>query len=84
MNPFLPTLRGILAVSLATLTAAIPTRAAEKPVKVYILAGQSNMVGIGQVDGGGVRIADEVADGVISIYAGTPDASVDYDTLKPV
>lgn len=83
MNPYLPPLRGILALSLATLTATIPMRAAEKPVKVYILAGQSNMVGIGQVDGGGVRLADEVTDAVISMYAGTPDASVDYDTLKP-
>ena len=29
--------------------------AANKPVKVYILSGQSNMVGIGQVGGGSVR-----------------------------
>jgi alpha-galactosidase len=57
--------------------------AAEKPVQVYILAGQSNMVGIGQVDGGTVRLADEMSDLVLSIYAGTPDPAVDYDTLKP-
>jgi len=61
-----------------TLTAAEPL----KKVKVYILAGQSNMVGIGQVDGGGVRLGNEMTDCVLSLYAGTPDASVDYDTLK--
>ena len=27
----------------------------EKPVKVYLLSGQSNMVGIGQVSSGGTR-----------------------------
>jgi hypothetical protein len=41
------------------------------------------MVVIGQVDGGGIRIADEISDAILSIYAGTPDGSVDYDTPKP-
>lgn len=69
-------------VPVASLMAIAPGFAAEKPVKVYILAGQSNMVGIGQVDGGGVRLANEMTDCVLSLYAGSPDASVDYDTLK--
>ena len=56
--------------------------AQEKPVKVYILSGQSNMVGIGQVDGGGTRLADEMTDLVLSIYPGTPDASADYDKME--
>jgi len=56
---------------------------AEKPVQVYILSGQSNMVGIGQVDGGSGRIGGEFSDVVVSMYAGTPDAAVDYDTLTP-
>jgi len=53
------------------------------PVKVYILSGQSNMVGIGQVDGGGKRWGDEFIDPVLSIYPGTPDASADYDKKDP-
>ena len=71
-----------LAASLA-LVAGTAT-AADKPVKVYILAGQSNMVGIGQVDGGGVRWGKEFTDTVVSIYEGTPDAAADYDKMKPV
>jgi len=54
------------------------------PVKVYILSGQSNMVGIGQVDGGGTRWGDEFSDMVLSIYAGTPDAATDYDKMEAV
>ena len=58
--------------------------AADKPVKVYILSGQSNMVGIGQVDGGGVRLGEEMSDLALSMYPGSPDAAVDYDKLEPV
>jgi hypothetical protein len=58
--------------------------ASDKPVKVYILSGQSNMVGIGQVDGGGVRWGKEFTDTVVSIYEGKPDAAADYDQMKPV
>ena len=57
--------------------------AAEKPVKVYILAGQSNMVGIGQVTGGGSRWGSEFIDPVVSVYPGEYDAKADYDKLKP-
>ena len=56
--------------------------AAEKPVKVYILAGQSNMVGIGQVSSGGLRWGDEFQNPVISVYEGAYDAKADYDALK--
>lgn len=58
-------------------------RAAEAPVKVYILAGQSNMVGIGQVTGGDSRWEEELIDPVVSIYPGPYDASADYDKMKP-
>jgi alpha-galactosidase len=68
-------------LALGACTALSP--AAEKPVKVYILAGQSNMVGIGQVDGGSVRIGEEITDAVLSMYAGTPDAAADYDKMEP-
>ncbi len=60
-----------------------PVAFAEKsPVKVYILSGQSNMVGIGQVDGGGTRWGKEFIEPVLSIYPGAPDASADYDKME--
>ncbi len=80
----IPSIPNLLAASLVGIMTIVPSIAAEKPVKVYILSGQSNMVGIGQVDGGGVRIANEITDTVLSMYAGAPDAAVDYDTLKAV
>ncbi|MEX0867666.1 MAG: sialate O-acetylesterase, partial [Pirellulales bacterium] len=57
--------------------------AKDKPVKVYILSGQSNMVGIGQIDAGGSRWGKEFLDPapVLSIYQGKYDSQVDYDTL---
>lgn len=62
----------------------ITTIAAEKPVKVYILSGQSNMVGIGQVTSGGVRWGDEFIDPVVSVYEGAYDAAKDYNSLTPI
>jgi predicted TIM-barrel fold metal-dependent hydrolase len=56
--------------------------ATEKPVKVYILAGQSNMVGIGQVNSGGTRWSG-VTDAVVSVYPGPYSASADYDAMTP-
>ena len=58
--------------------------AADGPVKVYILAGQSNMVGIGQVDSGGLRWGDEFLEPTLSVYEGAYDPKADYDALKPV
>lgn len=69
-------------IALLSLLSAASLSAAEKPVKVYILSGQSNMVGIGQVDGGGVRLANEMSDLVLSLYPGEPDASADYNAMK--
>ena len=54
----------VCAASLASFTVAIA--AAEKPVKVYILSGQSNMVGIGQVTGNDLRWGKEVTATVTS------------------
>jgi|GEM_PF-121416 len=54
----------------------------DKPVKVYILSGQSNMVGIGQVSGGSSRWSG-VTDAVVSVYEGAYDPKADYDKLKP-
>ncbi|MCA9246847.1 MAG: hypothetical protein KDA42_07015 [Planctomycetales bacterium] len=55
-----------------------------RPVKVYILAGQSNMVGIGQVTGGGSRWGAEFLNPVVSVYPGAYDVQADYDRMKPI
>ena len=55
--------------------------AAEKSVKVFILAGQSNMVGIGQISSGGLRWGDEFQNPVLSVYEGAYDPKADYDAL---
>ncbi|MFK7790522.1 MAG: sialate O-acetylesterase [Phycisphaeraceae bacterium] len=54
-----------------------------KPVKVYILAGQSNMVGIGTVNTSGSRWGKEMIDPVLSVYAGEYDADKNYDQAEP-
>ena len=57
-----------------------------KPVKVYIMAGQSNMVGIGQVEGRSERWGSEFSDVKVSVYEGAFDASKNYDpqrSLRP-
>ncbi len=58
------------------------TGSVNKPVKVYILSGQSNMVGIGQVSGGGVRWSG-ISDATVSVYPGEYSADVDYGKLTP-
>ena len=55
-----------------------------KPVKVYILSGQSNMVGIGQVSGGTVRWGDEMLEPVVSVYSGPYSPEADYDSMTPI
>ncbi|PXA04051.1 hypothetical protein DDZ13_08400 [Coraliomargarita sinensis] len=57
--------------------------AEEAPVKVYILSGQSNMVGIGQFTGGSQGWKEEFTDLTISTYPGSYDASLDYDAAEP-
>ena len=54
------------------------------PVKVYVLSGQSNMVGIGQVTGGGTRWGEEFTEPEVSVYAGEYDAQTDYDAQQPI
>ena len=73
-----------LTIALIALTTAISqSEAADGPVKVYILSGQSNMVGIGQVTGGGSRWGAEFLDPVVSVYAGAYDSDADYDSMQP-
>ena len=54
-----------------------------KPVKIYILSGQSNMVGIGQVNGGSTRWSG-VTDASVSVYAGAYSPNVDYEKQTPL
>lgn len=56
----------------------------DKPVKVFILSGQSNMVGAGKVSGGGTRWGSEIIDPVVSVYEGPYDADADYDAMTPI
>jgi hypothetical protein len=55
-----------------------------KPVKVYIMSGQSNMVGIGQISGGSTRWGKQISDPVVSVYPGVYSPKADYDKLKPI
>ena len=57
---------------------------ARKPVKVFILSGQSNMVGAGKVDGGSSRWGKQFLDPVVSVYEGDYNPQADYDSLKPI
>lgn len=66
-------------VSLAALVGADA-----KPVKVYIMAGQSNMVGIGQVEGRSDRWGAEFSDVNVSVYEGGFDANKNYDKETPI
>ena len=56
----------------------------QEPVKVFILSGQSNMVGAGKIDGGSSRWGSEFIDPVVSVYEGSYDPEVDYDQMKPI
>ena len=69
--------------SLLLFAVAAFSYAKEKPVKVFILSGQSNMVGAGKTDGGGTRWGDEMIDPVVSVYGGSYDPKANYDALKP-
>ena len=73
---------GLLAAFLFAVCLAQPALA-DKPVKVYILSGQSNMVGIGTVDTSGSRWGNEMIDPVLSVYEGEYDADTDYDKQTP-
>ena len=53
------------------------------PVKVFILSGQSNMVGAGKVDGGSQRWGTEFLDPSFSFYEGNYDPDLDCDQLEP-
>ena len=54
-----------------------------KPVQVFILLGQSNMVGAGKFSGGSTRWGKEFMTPIVSVYRGAYDPQADYDALKP-
>jgi len=58
--------------------------ATDKPVKVYILSGQSNMVGMGDIRGGTSRWGKQFLDPVVSIYPGDYSPTADYDKMTPI
>lgn len=74
---------GLLTALLFCFGVTASAQAEDKPVKVYILSGQSNMVGIGTVNTSGSRWGKEMIDPVLSVYAGEYDASKDYDKAEP-
>jgi len=57
--------------------------ASNKPVKIYIMSGQSNMVGIGQISGGTTRWGKQIINPIVSVYPGEYSPKADYDKIKP-
>lgn len=55
-----------------------------KPVKVFVLMGQSNMVGMGDISGGSSRWGKQFLDPVVSVYPGDYSPQADYDSLSPI
>lgn len=55
-----------------------------RSVKVFILLGQSNMVGMGDISGGSSRWGTQFLDPVVSVYPGPCSLEVDYDSLTPI
>jgi len=85
---FLPMVAAALAlIALPAFAAEVPDPLPDpggKPVKVYILSGQSNMVGAGKVTGGESRWGSEFLEPMVSVYEGAYDPKADYDKMKPV
>jgi hypothetical protein len=89
---------GVTVSTIASAVLSLDTQAAEapaipkpdgkpadmsKPVQVFILMGQSNMVGMGKLTGMSVRWGKEFIEPVVSVYPGDYDPQADYDTMKP-
>ena len=89
-NGFVQTSRvmsAMLLVATAWFAARSPVSAdSGKPIKVFILSGQSNMVGAGKVDGGSSRWGTQFLDPVVSVYKGDyePPPLGDYDSMEPI
>jgi len=80
-------LSSLKVISLTAIASAglVPLSAAEeKPIKVIIMSGQSNMVGFGNVTSGGSRWGDQFTGAVVSAYEGKYDTEIDYDKKEPL
>jgi len=55
-----------------------------KSVKVFVLMGQSNMVGMGDISGGSSRWGKQFLDPVVSVNPGKYSPKADYDSLSPI
>ena len=55
-----------------------------KPVQVFILMGQSNMVGMGDISGGSAGWASTLVKPVLSVYEGAYSPEADYDKMTAV
>jgi len=84
MTTFCSQLKLVFPMLLSSFLMMSPTSAADKPVKVYILSGQSNMVGIGQVTGGGSRWGAEFIDPIVSVYPGEYEPDTNYEKREPI
>lgn len=58
--------------------------AQQKPVKVFILSGEANMLGLGKIDGGGKRWGKEILNPKLSVYEGNYEPNTDYENAKPL
>lgn len=54
------------------------------PLRVFILMGQSNMVGMGDIGGRSSRWDEQFLDPVLSVYPGACSLETDYDSLTPI
>lgn len=77
---------GALCLAMSTLSDAQEqqSNSAAKPIKVFILSGQSNMVGAGKVTGGSGRWGSEFMEPVASVYDGDYNPRLDYDVMRPI
>jgi len=88
--PILLCLASLTAVLSATPQETTPQPDTGKPIKVYILAGQSNMLEMGDISGRNTRHSGfyQSVDGdkgvSVSVYTGAYDPATDYDQLEPV
>ncbi len=58
--------------------------ATDRPVKVYLLYGQSNMVGMGDIRGRSTRWGREFLAPEVSIHPGEYSPTADYDAMTPL
>lgn len=86
-----PITRRSFALSSLTLTAfallpfsALSAADQTKKVKVFILMGQSNMVGMGDLQGGSTGWEASLLKPVLSVYDGAYSPDADYDKMTPV